>query len=77
MTVFSVTAPEVALDRERLTDVCKLGEGSTCCRYVVMAAGWVCAKNTELRPTIEGRIADGSMTAQGDNCAGLPLEDAK
>jgi len=50
--------------------VCKVGGGETCCRYLTMGAGgWSCAKRTDMRYTIDSRAA--GMLAKGDNCDGV------
>lgn len=72
--LFDVASPEVAISGERVVGVCMVGHGPDCCRYVVMADGWRCAKHTALRVSIAARIAAGTLNAQGDNCSGLPLD---
>lgn len=60
------------IPKETLTDVCKLGQGSDCCRYITAgAAGIECAKHTGLKAIIDKRVEEGTFTAQGDNCEGL------
>ena len=50
---------------------CKLGHGEACCAFLMMGAtGFECAKGTEVGGTIRRRLAEGSMNAKGDNCAG-------
>ena len=49
--------------------VCKIGQGSDCCRYIVGGAdGFECAKRTSMRFAIDQRADD--MRAKGDNCDG-------
>lgn len=58
-------------------DVCKIGQGHDCCRYLTMGAdGWNCEKHTGLGLIIDGRVSAGEMTARGDNCPGLPGDEA-
>lgn len=59
-------------DREQyVRDVCKMGQGAECCRYLTMGAdGWSCEKGSALQFVIDGKVKDGSFTAQGDNCDG-------
>lgn len=53
-----------------LSEVCKIGQGKACCRYIVAGAkGIECAKTTSLKPTIDARVE--SMVAQSDNCDGV------
>lgn len=44
----------------------------TCCAYLMMSAkGWTCAKDSIVCETaILKRLAQGTMRATGDNCAG-------
>lgn len=54
-----------------LQEICKIGQGAACCRYVVAGAdGITCAKLTEVKATIDKRVADGLFTATSDNCEG-------
>ena len=54
-----------------LQSVCKIGQGKTCCRYLVTGInGFQCAKLTSLRLTLDARVEADTMTAQGDNCDG-------
>lgn len=55
-----------------LDDVCRIGQGAACCRYLVVHPynGFQCAKLTTLRSVIDARV--GRMAAQSDNCDGLP-----
>ena len=58
-----------ALGEKTVTDVCKIGEGKDCCRFLVAGHnGLECAKGTEFENIINARR--GEMTAQGDNCDG-------
>jgi len=56
-----------------LKDVCKMGAGAACCRYVVAGVeGIECAKHQpEFAAEINRRVAAGSFTAIGDNCPGI------
>ena len=56
---------------DTLMEVCKMGQGNNCCRYIVVDPdeGIVCAKGTALQPTLDANVS--SMHAQGDNCDGL------
>jgi hypothetical protein len=53
-----------------IDDVCKIGQGAACCRYLAVGAeGWRCLK---IRPDMKAMIdarAD-RMNAKGDNCEG-------
>jgi len=56
---------------ETLTEVCKMGQGEECCRYIIVDPdeGIVCGKGTPLQPTLDANVK--TMIAQGDNCEGL------
>jgi hypothetical protein len=63
----------MAEDKNWVRDVCKVGQGAACCRYLALgplAIGWMCAKHTALKDTLDERVAEGTLKAQGDNCAG-------
>ncbi len=53
-----------------IKEVCKIGQGKDCCRYLTMGPnGFECAKlNLGLMLTIDARVE--SMNAKGDNCEG-------
>lgn len=56
-------------------DVCLIGKGVACCRYLIGdGLGLHCAKrHAAFAAEIERRQAVGSLNAKGDNCAGFPL----
>lgn len=60
------------VDMTTAVEICKLGKGGECCRYLMAASnGLECAKsegNEGYRATLDGK--SNSMTAQGDNCKG-------
>jgi hypothetical protein len=62
---------------EHATDVCKIGQGNECCRYLIGSPkGLECAKNIiRIRRFADMRVADEDMVARGDNCEGLGNED--
>jgi hypothetical protein len=62
---------------DRLKEICKLGQGAECCRYLVIdQVGIHCAKfDVRLSDQIHARIARGLMTAVGDNCPGIDWEE--
>ena len=54
---------------EYAKETCKLGQGSNCCRYLILGSeGFECAKLTSLKATLDAR--GDTMNAQGDNCRG-------
>jgi hypothetical protein len=53
------------------TDVCKIGHGHTCCRFLTMHPdGWSCEKHSPLADLLTQRALAGEMNARGDNCPG-------
>ena len=52
-------------------EVCKIGQGAECCKYLTMsvgsAGGWSCEKLSMLGASI---ALQKDMVARGDNCAG-------
>jgi len=58
------------LDMKTVTEVCKIGQGSLCCRYLIVGSqGFECSKSDpKMKSVIDGKL--GTMTAQGDNCEG-------
>lgn len=60
--------PELFTDEHR-TNVCKIGQGSDCCRYLAMGSSWKCLKKTSMASSIDFRID--KMAAKGDNCEGV------
>ena len=58
---------------EHIENICKIGQGGECCRYLICGAGgFECAKHTELKDVIDQRVSNNIMTAQGNNCEGYP-----
>jgi hypothetical protein len=56
---------------ETLKNICKLGQGNECCRYLACGAdGLECLKNTSARRLLDERVESGAMNAMGDNCLG-------
>lgn len=66
MTDFELTTPP---DDQWAKDVCKIGQGKACCRFLTMAAeGFSCEKFSRLGPILTAKSP--KMTAQSDNCLG-------
>ena len=65
------------LDQNQYVNVCKLGQGSKCCRYLVAGMeGLECGKLQDgLRKIIDQRVADGQFMAIGDNCEGIAMDN--
>lgn len=61
---------------EHVKNVCKIGQGNKCCRYLVMGAeGFECAKGTSLQVHLDARVYNNTITAQGDNCEGKTIKE--
>ena len=60
-----------SLDNKRLKEICKMGQGKNCCRYIIADPdeGIVCAKGTSIQYMLDNRVNE--MKAKGDNCEGL------
>ena len=58
------------ISEETLINVCKIGQGKDCCRYILSDInGFECGKHTDFKELIDNRI--NNMVAKGDNCEGL------
>lgn len=58
------------IPNETLRNVCKIGQGANCCRYILFGpSGFKCCKLTKSKESIDSNI--NNMTAKGDNCKGL------
>lgn len=56
---------------DQVKNVCKIGQGHDCCRYLMMGGlGFECAKGTATAAILDIRVLSESMTARGDNCDG-------
>lgn len=58
------------LTMPHIKEVCKPGQGSACCRYLIVGSGGMqCAKIIdEARSVLDSRV--NTMTAKSDNCEG-------
>ena len=60
------------LSDDQVKNLCKMGQGKKCCRYLVMSSeGFECAKKLEFKSVLDERVKQNTITAQGDNCEGL------
>ena len=63
----------MALSSQQIIDVCKIGQGADCCRYLICDDnGFECAKTTSLKNAIDTRM--NQMNAKSDNCGGVKNE---
>jgi len=64
---------------DQLKNVCKIGQGHACCRYLVMApGGFECVKfegDLQLKKQLDARVEIHAINARGDNCEGKPKEE--
>ena len=62
------------ISKEELMKICKVGQGSDCCRYVGFDKfGSVCLKNTDLAKVIDRKVNE--MSAKSINCDGKKEEE--
>jgi hypothetical protein len=63
---------QVEMDMTYIKDVCKIGQGASCCRYLTMGAkGFECAKlEDKFKVSIDERVETGQMVSAGNNCEG-------
>jgi hypothetical protein len=61
---------------EQVKNVCKLGQGNACCRYLVIGPmGFECVKNTDMKDYLDARVAMETMVARADNCEGKTIPE--
>lgn len=66
------------IPNEHLKEVCKIGQGKECCRYLTCGPqGFQCAKCSSLKYQLDGRVWSSTIVAQGDNCDGKLLEERR
>lgn len=51
-------------------NTCKIGQGSDCCRYLVMGRGLECANHGNMKKILDKKAADNTMVAISQNCEG-------
>jgi len=58
------------IEKDYLDNVCLLGQGEKCCRYITAQPdGILCGKDTPaIKAALDKNVAN--MTAKGDNCEG-------
>ena len=64
---------DIVLKTEIVHNVCKVGQGAECCRYLACSvSGFECLKNTDLKKTIDQKIETNmaEMVATAINCEG-------
>ena len=60
------------MNKKYINNVCKIGQGSKCCRYLGAGAkGFECLKNTSLKEMLDKRVKNKTIIARGDNCQGI------
>lgn len=62
----------MSLSNNHIKNVCKIGQGQDCCRYLLCGAnGFECGKLGSLKQIIDNKVFRNQMTAQSDNCEGV------
>jgi hypothetical protein len=63
--------------KEHVKNVCQLGKGNSCCRYLVIGPkGLECVKNIiEMKEHLDDRVNAEKMVARGDNCDGRTFNE--
>lgn len=61
------------IDDTRVRDICKIGQGAECCRFLVGGSqGFECAKHIpSLASHLNMRVLIEDIVARGNNCDGL------
>jgi hypothetical protein len=65
---------------QHVINVCKIGQGNDCCRYLAMGSGgFECLKmHLIIRLDLDKRVENQTIVARGDNCEGKSkLEEVK
>ena len=58
------------MDDKKLKEICKIGQGEECCRYLVLGPqGFECGKFQGYKNLIDERVKTGSFNAKGDNAS--------
>lgn len=56
---------------KHIKNVCKIGQGDSCCRYLIITpTGFECLKLSDMKDYIDSRVAMETMVAKSDNCEG-------
>lgn len=64
------------MNDEKVKNVCKVGQGQDCCRYLAVGGdGFECLKNTSIAKLLDYRVKTGTINARGDNCDGDDMPD--
>ncbi len=60
------------IPKAHLSNVCKSNQCDETCRYIGLGVlGFVCAKNTPVKATLDNLVKEGLFKAKGDNCEGF------
>ena len=60
------------MEFDRVKKICKIGEGSRCCRYLMAGKdGFECAHSTPLAKVLDDRAEAKTMIATSINCDGV------
>ena len=56
---------------DNVKNICKIGQGHDCCRYLTMGPeGFCCEKKGSLKKLLDERVELKTINARGDNCEG-------
>lgn len=74
-----LTDPERRIPETHCSVVCRRSQGTSACRYMCLVAqGFVCVKNTPLKPLIDNVVkTTAAWNAKGDNCDGFGSHEKK
>jgi hypothetical protein len=68
----------IGLDKaaqEHVSKVCKIGQGASCCKYLVMGKAWECMRvDPANKKVIDDNWAIHPHVSQGDNCKGYGVK---
>lgn len=64
---------------EHVKNVCKIGKGNACCRYLVVGPkGLECVKHIqEMKEHLDEKVTGMTIVARGDNCDGRTIDELK
>lgn len=62
---------------DRLKEICRMGQGSACCRYLLADGDGIhCGKLVSIwARQIDDRVRRGMFNAIGNNCEGISMEE--
>lgn len=72
MILLATTDMSKTVEKDHVNNVCKIGQGYECCRYLTFSGkyGFQCEKESSLKEILDDRAKSETMIARGDNCVG-------